>query len=425
MFKNTQPAILLAVALGAAWTAQAGWEDVGAPVRRQGGRAMVTTQAPRTAAPQAATAAPRPAAPARQPAAPRAATQYSGSAQGTTSPEIPRTVREAAQRRAAREQAEARARAAREQALIDEERRRIDANTRRPLPPREARERALREEARRGPRDDSWGGNAFFLPFFDTRDESGIWLHGKYFTAAKAPNGNELKMAEAEAHILLVDAKGFLGGDLEMSLEPKAVGFIDDADYETLPRVLSESAIDVQWVWRFVNDVSLELGGRPGLYGDVEDFDAAMFGYPLRGALYYSFSPELAIRGGAEVRPGWDMAVMPIVGLSWAPSEYFLFEPGLPKLLARIHLGPLDIYGVTEWHNATYSMEDKGAKPEDLTIDDWRLGGGINLDLALFSIGAEAGYVMGREFKAEGSKGSGKIEIEDSPYFGVTLGSRF
>ena len=420
-FANAKRTIAVVAFLGAATlTANAGWEDVGAPQQRNA----------RSAAPVTVTPA--------QTVAPATVRQR----QQATQSGVPRTVREAAQQRAAARDAEARAKAQREAAIIEAERRRIEANSAYGNPTygggrQYYGDRRAPTETRRQPppaqpayydEDDRGGiqsGDAFYLPFFDASRESDAWLHAIYYPAVTAPNGNDLKMAEGEARFLLSDVHDFIGGDLTADLHLKGLGFIDDAKYETLPYVFIEADIDVCFVWRFVNGVSLELGARPGVYGDPENFDASLFGYPLRGALYYSFSPELAVRAGAEVRPGWDMAVMPLVGLGWAPSEYFRLEAAVPRSLAVVHLGPFDLFGAVQWDNVTYAMEDKGPKPEDVTIDDWRVCGGLTIDLVAFRIGAEAGYIMGREFKAEGSKGSGTIEIKDSPYFGATLGSRF
>lgn len=331
------------------------------------------------------------------------------------------TVREAAQRRAAEREAKARAAAEREQAIIDMETRRIER--------REAATRAAavaQAERNADKRDGFLGGNSYFIPFYDASTESDVWLHLTYLTPAKAPNGNEITMAEATARILLADVRDVLGGDFAVALKPKAIGFIDDADYITLPRVFAEVALDLQYVWRFINDFSLEVGIAPGFYGDAENFGADIFNYPFRGRLFYSATDTFAIHAGVEARPGWDRVIMPLAGLGWAPNGYWNFELGVPRSVAMLHLGPFDLYATSFWENSTYAMKEKDGKPDELTIDDWRLGGGLAINFSeSCHIGAEAGYIFGREFKAEGSKGEGTIELDDSPYFGLTLGSRF
>lgn len=406
-----------------------GWEDVGAPATRRSGAAVSVTPA-------------HSATPVR--------TAPATSAPATSS----ETVREAAARRAAARDAATRARAERERALLEEEQRRIDARARaaqrtatapRTAPAQQPRTPAPRAYAAPQPRTathyagtpapaaEDWentaygeGGDAFFIPFFDARRESDTWLHGIYMAPVKAPNGNDLTMAEGQFHHLMVYARDFLAGDFAMAANLRGTGFIDDAEYETLPYVLLDFDIDVSMAWRFVNDFSLELGARPGIYGDPENFDASLFSVPFRGCLYYSFSPEFAIRAGAEGRPGWDMAVMPLAGFGWSPSEYFYLEAGVPRTTATLHLGPIDFYGLAQWENTTYAMEDKKGKPENLTLDYWRVGGGLTINFFdAFRIGGEAGYILGREFTAEGKDGEGTIKLKNSPYFGATLGARF
>lgn len=440
--KKLFPAIVFSAA---ALCATAGWEDVGSPsatrraAPRQAPATVRTTvtpapqpvaSAPQTVAPAPPAGAVYPVAPAQQPArqqavAPQAAQQREGAyrrtMQSPAASGVPMTVREAAQRRAAEREANARAAAEREQAIIDMETRRIERRS------AATKEAALaKAEYNADKRDGFLGGNSYFIPQFDASTQTDFWLHGIYLTPSKAPNGNEIKMAEAEARILICDVRDILGGDLSLALKPKAIGFIDDADYVALPVVFAEIPIDVQYVWRFVNDFSLELGATPGFYGDGEHIGADIFCYPFRGRLFYSATESFALHAGVEARPGWDRVIMPLAGLGWAPNGYFDFELGVPRSVAMIHLGPFDIYGTAIWENSTYGMKEEKDKPEEITIDDWRLGGGLTINFSeSFHLGAEAGYIFNREFKAEGKKGSDTIELDDAPYFGVTLGSRF
>lgn len=448
-FAPATVATLLATA-----TVFAGWEDVGAPPRRRtGNNAPVTieTTGSRQAAPVAAPVATRPAT--ATTAAPRA---VAAPAASPATYDGPQTVREAAQRRAAARATTQPAQPVRATTRGTSDMRhatsgspayrapapaqptpaRAPANRyQQPAPARAAVNQPPPQEWRRAdtsraqPEDDydfASEGNAYFVPFFDAIKESDCWLHAIYITPATAANGNDLTMAEAQYHLRMVDVQDFIGGDLTLDTNIKGIGFIDDAEYETLPYVLIEAAVDLEFTWRFISGFSLQLGARPGVYGDPENFDASLFSFPFHGCLYYSFAPEFAIRAGAEVRPGWDMAVMPLAGFAWAPSEYFLLEAGVPRSTATLRLGPFDFYGLAQWDNATYAMEDKGQKPEDLTLESWRLGGGLTINFFdAFRIGGEAGYIMGRKFKAEGSAGEGEIELENSPYFGATLGARF
>ena len=425
-------------------TVFAGWEDVGAPPKRRTGNnspVTIETTGTRQTAPVAAPAATRPATVTT--AAPRA---VAAPAASPATYDGPQTVREAAQRRAA-------ARAAAQPAQPAQP---VRATTRgtsdmrhatsgspayrapapaQPAPARAAVNQPPPQEWRRADTshmqaeeeyDFSDEGDAYFVPFFDAVKESDCWLHAIYITPATAANGNDLTMAEAQYHLRMVDVQDFIGGDLTLDTNIKGIGFIDDAEYETLPYVLIEAAVDLEFTWRFISGFSLQLGARPGVYGDPENFDASLFSFPFHGCLYYSFAPEFAIRAGAEVRPGWDMAVMPLAGFAWAPSEYFLLEAGVPRSTAVLRLGPFDFYGLAQWDNATYAMEDKDQKPESLTLESWRLGGGLTINFFdAFRIGGEAGYIMGRKFKAEGSAGDGEIKLENSPYFGATLGARF
>ena len=267
----------------------------------------------------------------------------------------------------------------------------------------------------------------FYVPYFDAVRVSDRWFGLSYLFGSDAgAAGGTVSTMELEGHFLVGDYRNVAGGDIRLNIDPMLMLFTDDGGLNNLPTLLLDIPFDVQWVWRFVNGFSLELGAAPGIYGDIEAFDFSVFNAPLRGCLYLSVLPELAFRVGAEARFGWDRVVMPLAGLSWEPADNFYLEVGVPRSLAVLRTGPADFYGKVEWENTTYALSGDDDKPEDLTIDDWRVGGGISFGVGDdVRLSFELGLVLDREFRTDGDSGGARLDLDDSVYFGIFIGSRF
>lgn len=265
----------------------------------------------------------------------------------------------------------------------------------------------------------------YYTSYLDSAVEDERWYGMTYVTGGELAPGKEIAILEMEAHFLLVDYRNFLLGDAEIQFDPKLLFFTDDAEAEILPTLAVQLPVDMGIVWRYENRWSFEAAVTPGIYSDIENFDTGAFAIPFRGCLYYSFDPELSIRAGVEIRLGWDQVVMPLLGLAWEASEQFYLEVGVPRSLALLKVGVLQFYGKLEWDNTTYALKDDyGA--EDLTINEWRLGGGVGIDFTEdVHVNFEIGTTFNRELTAEGDGGKGEVEVDGSPYLGVSFGSKF
>lgn len=271
-------------------------------------------------------------------------------------------------------------------------------------------------------------GDDLYSPFLDSPVESEHWYRVDYVTDAEADEDglHQISSLEVDLHFLLAEYRDVLGGDLSMKIDPSFTVFTEDGQYKILPALLLDVPFDIQWVWRFVNAWSLEVGAAPGLYGDLEAMGFDMFGLPLRGCLYYALNPMLSFRAGVEARPGWDRVVMPLVGLAWEPNDIFRLELGVPQSVVDISLGRVGLYGKAEWKNATYAMSGEDDDPDDITMDYWRVGTGLSFHFTEdVSAAIELGLITGREFKANGGYGSDSLDLDDTFYFGFVVGSQF
>lgn len=267
-----------------------------------------------------------------------------------------------------------------------------------------------------------------YWTFIDSHKPTDRFYSLFYFAPSEVIPDHSVSSAEFEASFLLADFYNVLGGDVNFRLNTSITSFLDDGDMDVFPSLLTELSVDVQWLWRFLNHWAMEIGATPGVYADIKGYGVNALSVPFRGCFYLALNPEISFRVGAEFRPTFDRAVIPLAGLSWQPSEQFILELGVPRSLLLFKLGTISLYGKAEWENMTYAMEDSPTVPEDLTIEDWKIGGGLLIDVnkaSDFKVGLEGGMLLNRTFKAEGEIGRGSLSADNSIYFGITIGSKF
>lgn len=273
-----------------------------------------------------------------------------------------------------------------------------------------------------------------YCVFLDARAPSETWYRLSYILngdvdpidGLEGQGGGSVGFLGLDAHFDLWKWRNILEGDLSIAFDPSLTILTDDGGYSVMPSALLTAPADLSWLWRFVNGWSLELGFAPGIYSDVEDFGTDMFSFPLRGCFYFAFNPELAVRFGLAVRPSWDQVVMPILGLGWQPAEDVILELGIPRSLLYWQTGDLGVFGKVQWRNTTYNMSGDDGEPDDFTIEDWLVGGGVSFDISqTVHVQIELGLSFARKLTAGGNGGDCEMDLDTAPYVGIMLGSDF
>ncbi len=289
-------------------------------------------------------------------------------------------------------------------------------------------------DAQSGSRSVSPRGSRALVPpdlysaFLDTGDESSSWYRLSFVSSGDVEGaGDSFGLFAADAHFRLGEFRGLLAGDLAIDIDPSLGVLTDDAGFDYMPSILVALPVDFTWIWRYLNGWSLELGVSPGIYADAKGlFQSKALGLPFHGCLYYAFSGETAVRFGAEIRPGWDLVAMPLVGIAWQPSEMFFAELGLPRSLAELQLGPVGIYGKMVWNNMTYALDADAGEPDAFTLNGWQFGGGVSIAFSeTFRLAFEAGVIAGRDITFEGGDGDVELDVDTVPYFSLLFGSEF
>ena len=244
---------------------------------------------------------------------------------------------------------------------------------------------------------------------------------GGMFTADTEFKGyGETDVVEAFAGINFEPIDGFLYGDLSLGLWAHGFGFIDNPNMKAVPDALVDASFNAAYTIRFDNGWAWRLWGRPGLYSDPA---APAFGCPAGLSFYFTATDELSFELGGTVRPGWDIPVVPNVGLKFRPSDLFEVELACPK--SHVVLFPehiLSFFATAEWRNVTYGLDDEDKSlPDKLTMDDIMATAGVSLRvLGSFAITGEVGTFLEREISADVEKDQG-VDLSKDKFVRVSI----
>ena len=231
-------------------------------------------------------------------------------------------------------------------------------------------------------------------------------------------------IVDAELEFRMFKFDGFLWGTFDAWVNAHGMYFLENPDMESLPDAIIDANFDIGQTWRFVTGWSTEIRAAPGIYSDIT---SPAFSMPLTLNFYYAFHPQLSVQLGGTFRSGWDIPVMPNVGLAWQPHDVFRLEAGVPK--STISLFPrhiLSVFGTFEWRNVTYALDDEEAgSPEDMTLDDMLVTAGVALcPLGDYSLTAEVGKFIQRELSADVAENNA-IDLSKEQFIRVMINGGF
>ena len=214
--------------------------------------------------------------------------------------------------------------------------------------------------------------------------------------------------------------RNVLGGDVDAALRGRTTVFFDSAGLD-LPDQLLRLAIDAGWTRRLPTGVSFQARVQPGLYTDIEKVDGDAVSLPFSLSVIRSFNPGLSGILGLSIRPGFDLVVMPLLGLEWEAAETLRVEAGLPS--SRITWFAFDrvmTYAGLDWDNTTYYVEDgRQYARDEMTVEDFRLYWGLTWRLSdQLHLSGELGEVFARnvEFDGRGAIPDDSADVEDRAY---------
>jgi len=175
-------------------------------------------------------------------------------------------------------------------------------------------------------------------------------------------------------------------------------GYHDDL----LPGNLYDAYLDVLWLHNWTPELQTILGASPGWHGDWENGKEEALRVQVLAVLNYTVSPEWKYVLGAKYLDRKDVAVLPIVGVVWTPSddqEWNLVFPQ-PKISYRFYCDTWTEYFVTvggEIGGGVFGVELGTGALDVLTTRDYRVYLGYEQKtIGGWTSRVELGYVFGR-----------------------------
>ena len=228
-----------------------------------------------------------------------------------------------------------------------------------------------------------------------------------------------------DANWNLFYVENILAGDVDMALRFDLLNFHSDTGI-ALPTSVFTTVADMGWTWRFLNQNSLQFRIAPGLYGDSSASFSDLFSIPAQVSIFRAFSPTLSGQLGVEVRADWDLPVMPLLGLTWQPSDLFRLEAMLPK--SRILFNFYDnviLYGTLEWRNLSYALDSGDGTPSQFTMDDFLATAGLLFAITPeLHVGVEGGTFLSRTLRADTAADS-SIDLSNAPFGRISISGAF
>ncbi|MEX0867378.1 MAG: hypothetical protein WD030_08460 [Pirellulales bacterium] len=188
------------------------------------------------------------------------------------------------------------------------------------------------------------------------------------------------------------------GGAINLVAGPSTGGGAD------LPPQLYDLYLDAAWRPQITERLAADLGFRPGIYTDFENFDSEALRYQGRALAAISWTPTVEVRLGAVYLDRVQIQWLPAGGIVWTPDENRRFEflfPN-PKFAWRLsQYGNADfwIYIAGEYGGGSWQItRDSGVVEERVDYNDIRFILGLEWSTPRGLKGmVEVGYLWNRE----------------------------
>lgn len=273
----------------------------------------------------------------------------------------------------------------------------------------------------------SFGDSAFY-PRLDSWPETEYEFGLAVIPTTKLENDlGDTAQTEIDAKGMILKSEPFLQGLIDVGLVLDAVTFGDSTRID-LPGQLLHLGTDVDATWRYTGDYALQFGVRPGLFSELEAIGTDAIYIPFSGYFLKRLGPDLSGIAGLEIRPSFELGIMPTLALDWAVSDSMLLRFGLPE--SRLDYAITDDLGAflhIEWENTSYKLDDDALfSRETMTLEDIAIAGGATKELGNgMDIGGELGLRVMRsiQFEVFGPEGVDDIDVDDA-FFARIFGRR-
>lgn len=255
----------------------------------------------------------------------------------------------------------------------------------------------------------------------DHRDDSAYSAYMGYLSSSDFEGLGSSSVFEMGGHWNFAYFRDVGSGDIDLGLRFDSVQFMDDAGAFDAPNQLISLYVDAEWDFRLRNGIAMRIGVRPGLYTDMGELGGDSFFMPARIAVIQALYPDLSGIAGFELRPSFERALMPIIGVAWAISDRARLEAQLPRSrFSYVFNGRWSAFAALDWNSDSYNLEE----PVDmLTLEDYRMYFGVTHQITPdIRATARLGKAVSRT--AEYDNG-GSADIDKATYLRVMVGGPF
>ena len=246
-----------------------------------------------------------------------------------------------------------------------------------------------------------------------------------YVSESRFENSGKSASLELDADWEVAYFRDVLWGNLDMSLRLDTLMFLDSADIN-LPDLVTAAAFDAGWTFRSGGALGVQARVMPGVYSDLESLDGEAVAMPFSLAAIHAFNPSLSGMLGAEIRPGFERSVMPLVGVVWEIADNLRLDARLPESRFEYFITPdWSTYLGFAWRNTTFDLDDEH---DAITVEDFEFGGGVTLRASdQVDFIAELGTRFSRsvEYDKVARNEESEIDVENAVFVRVGLGGPF
>lgn len=214
-------------------------------------------------------------------------------------------------------------------------------------------------------------------------------------------------------------------GDIDLNLRAESTIFVHSLD-GFFPSQVGKMALDAGWALRLDQGYAVQARAQPGLYSSFNTLSSDAFFCPFSLALIRAFDPSLSAMAGVEVRPDFDLPVMPLIGAVWAINDNLTLDARCPRSKLNYCLARnWNTYLAFDWVNMTYAVS---GVVDRMTMNDLKAYWGISCQLSNQALlRAEVGTIFDRSVKYENSSldVNQEADIERACFFRLGIGAAF
>ncbi|MDD5522350.1 MAG: DUF6268 family outer membrane beta-barrel protein [Kiritimatiellae bacterium] len=262
----------------------------------------------------------------------------------------------------------------------------------------------------------------------DVPFEPVVQLSGGFVQSSPVEDYGDISLVEIDAHWAFAHLWDILFGDIDMALRLNSTFFSDSTDID-LPSQLSRIALGAGWTGRFGDGISLQARIFPGIYSDFREFGQEALYMPVSVAVIKAFDSKLSGIVGAEVRPGFEQQIMPLIGVAWMINERTRLDARLPESRFVYYLGRgWSTHAGFKWSNMSYGIHENNLGADQVTMEDFRLFWGTTFRLSdNIQFSGEIGRAFERDIEYDNTDtgAESKFDVDAATFVRFTLGGPF